>query len=252
MVRTGIWTKFVAPLLFFVTSSSGAQEAVDDQAVKGDVASTLQQGADAKRERALKLIKRKGGRVDFDFEYEQWVMQGKEPSLEQLFEAVRKDSVVKVRHVSLSNKPVNDDDLQVIVAELPELDSLLLRGTNVSVAGLEIISELSELSRLSLGGLEITGAGLAHLQALPRLTSLYLDESQFRDDDLIHLRGLKSLKYLGLSGTPLSDNGLAHLTQLTQLTHLYLNDTAITAEGLRFLKELPKLEVLRLDESVLS
>jgi hypothetical protein len=253
---------FVAP----VSSTVGVESQRDDDqnsvAVQADVAATERTStgedaerdqspearADERRERALMAIKRKGGRVEFRHQVD---LAAGDVTLEQLLEIARYDSYVKVRSVYLSDSAV-DDDLQAIVAGLPEVGVLSLNGTSISDAGMAIIRDLRELTMLDLRGTKVTGAGLAHLNAHANLRSLYLDDTQVAADDLVHLRGLKSLQRLGLNATEITDDDLQHLAQLRQLKELRLQDTHITSAGLRFLEGLPNVEELQVDEIVLS
>ena len=92
---------------------------------------------------------------------------------------------------------------------------------------------LSSLQTLDLRGTKITDAGLVHLKGLTKLQTLYLSQTQITDAGLVHLKGLTHLKELSLEGTRVTGSGLVHLKGLTKLQTLYLGGTQITDLELR-------------------
>jgi hypothetical protein len=183
-----------------------------------------------------------------------------------LVTSVGPDYFRKVESVSVVNAPVTDDWLNNL-DKLPELESLLLRGTNAtgdgiarlgvlrslqrldikSMAGvndrtLEVIGECADLSSLTLWDCrEITDAGVAHLAPLVKLEQLNLSGSQLTDAGMVHLSGMTKMRMLNIEKAQVTDQGLKHLANMKEMYWLDLRGTGVTDEGLRHLEGMTKL-----------
>lgn len=125
------------------------------------------------------------------------------------------------------------------IAELDELQVLILRNTNLREVG--AISGLKNLTEINLNM-----TGLREVVFLTRLTNvahLYLRYTKVRDID--PLSGLNRLRKLDLSHTQVFD--LTALSNATALTHLYLANSRV--EDLRPLSTLNNLKTLLLDRT---
>jgi hypothetical protein len=124
--------------------------------------------------------------------------------------------------------PADDDDLALFVANNPQAQSLVIRGTRM------------------------TDAGVAHLAGLPNLHELILEAPGVTGSGLSHLAQLEHLWRLRIVGNQVTDQSLAQIATLTRLSHLVVMSENLTAAGgLQHLAELPALEFLGIDRVLL-
>jgi len=144
-------------------------------------------------------------------------------------------------------------------AERPILDEIRSLGGRVSVDGKEIgfqyarqvgddglklVAGLEAVETLNLRDTRITNAGLVHLKGKENLRRLHLERTAIDDEGLEHIAGLTSLEYLNLYGTKVTDVGLSHLGRLSKLEKVFLWQTGVTDEGGKQLeKALPSCRV---------
>ena len=138
---------------------------------------------------------------------------------------------------------VADADLARL-AGLRQLKLLDLRENPIGDAGLEHVAELTQLEWLILDRTRITSAGLSHLTGLTRLRRLSLAECEIDDAGLESLASLSSLEFLDLSRTRISDAGIAQIARLARLKSLWLDETAVGDAGLAKLAALANLTEL--------
>ena len=155
-----------------------------------------------------------------------------------------KARVFQVTFFKAANKTV-DLDMQH-VAQLTNLQHLLLDSTQITDEGLQYIEGLTELEVLYLGRTQITDAGLEHIHDLHRLHFVDLQGTRVTGSGFRHFSGLSNLQRLGLDGTDVTDAALPYLTALSQLQYLSLNNTQVTDAGMPYLKDLPTLHTVRL------
>ena len=108
----------------------------------------------------------------------------------------------------------------------------------------QLINCCTNLESLSVKGREITALSLYRLSRRRNLAHLAFDGTTLTDSDLVHLEGMTNLRYLSVKGTAVTDAGLAHLTVLTKLEHLGLYETGVTDSGISELrKSLPSCNI---------
>jgi Leucine Rich repeat len=150
--------------------------------------------------------------------------------------------------VRLASSQVADEDIAVLVKNLPEIRWLSLYSTQITDKGLERLKGLSRLTYLSLLCQSITDDGLKNLQGLTSLRELDLTFSpSITDEGLKNLQALTKLRELGLSFSEhITGRGLLHLTKLTNLRKLVVMGIPIGDEETRRLKQaLPNTEIIR-------
>ncbi|MCU0302711.1 MAG: hypothetical protein MUC56_01455 [Thermoanaerobaculales bacterium] len=131
------------------------------------------------------------------------------------------------------------------IATLPDLEILLLGGTDVDDDGVALLTGLPKLTHLGLRRTLITDAALVHVAKLSALEKLYLSETPVSDVGVDHLRALPGLRQLALSRTRVSAAGVASLTTFQMLERLWLDGTPAGDDELAELaRELDRLEVL--------
>jgi len=142
-----------------------------------------------------------------------------------------------------------DDAQLAVLADLAQLQLLILKRTKVTDAGFRHLTKLHGLRHLVLEGESLTGRSLAQL---PALHTLELRGGNFNSDTAAHLRELKHLTTLRLKYTRFSESGyqdLAAIDQLSQrnrLETLVVAGDALTDRALAHLKGLAALRTLRL------
>ncbi|MBN72946.1 MAG: hypothetical protein CME32_27135 [Gimesia sp.] len=155
--------------------------------------------------------------------------------LKQLGARWKQNQQGQVYWLFLKRLPLADDDLMVL-RELPEVQTLTLRGVH------------------TIKGNRFTDDGLRHLVHLKKLR--YLDLSvnyQLTDAGLRHLEPLKKLEHLDLSGNfKFTDACGESLAQLTSLQRLNLSQTSLTAALLPDLSRLSRLKSLSVERMVLD
>jgi hypothetical protein len=172
----------------------------------------------------VKMIKKLGGRVRYDYQFgDDGKRIGRESQRPPVPEWLRE--LIGVEYVS---------DVIAIICIEPRFDD----------DNLEQLSGLTELMALSIGGKQISDAGLAHLKGMTKLQALSILQTQITDAGLEHLKGLANLQELNLVGAEVTDAGLEHLKGLTQLQKLLLDEVSVSSEGVRKLQQaLPNCEI---------
>ena len=136
------------------------------------------------------------------------------------------------------------DDGIAAIANLPELESVLLWADQLTDNGLLKMSTLNQLVVLKIDSGLISDAGLKALRGMPKLEWLQLASPNFTDAGLSNLNGLTRLKHLELNFAGITDAGLTSLLPLTELEELDLLEAKLTDQGLQQLVALSKLKRL--------
>jgi hypothetical protein len=151
--------------------------------------------------------------------------------------------------LDLTNLMVGHDVLAEI-ASLPDLEILLLGGSDVDDSGVALVTGLPRLTHLGLRRTLITDEALSHVAKLTTLEKLYLSETPVSDAGIDHLRALRGLRQLALSKTRVSAVGVAGLSSLPMLERLWLDGTPTGDDELAELaRGLKRLEVLSIAET---
>jgi hypothetical protein len=188
--------------------------------------------------------------------------------------------IAKLSHVTTlrleGSRLLTDDGLHHL-AEMPQLQHLVLSGAKISDAGLEVLRQLPALRSFQLGWQRgISDAGVAHLGACERLERVDLMGSPVGDGAIAALQGkprlasfksgrlvtdaglalLQNFPILASGDTgrllidgPFTDAGLASLAVLNGVVDLDLfwHCTRVTSAGFAHLVNLPNLGALGAD-----
>lgn len=139
--------------------------------------------------------------------------------------------------VSLVGEWVSDDAMKSF-GDLNGVTSIAIQDAPISNAGLaELIAQRPDLETLVLRNVPITDDGIVALRALSHLHDLGLDGTDITDTGAASLRLLTNLQSLSLRNTKLSDVSLTHLQELRGLQILFVSDTAMTADGIAGLQK---------------
>ena len=99
----------------------------------------------------------------------------------------------------------SDDDLEYL-RDLPDLETLIIDFSQVTVRGLQHVRALRHLKELSLGHNNLTDADLVHLEPLQELRHLSIFCSM-SDEAFDSIAALESLETLDISRGPVSSTG---------------------------------------------
>ena len=108
------------------------------------------------------------------------------------------------------------------------LDFDRVKGTDA------LLSELCELRgiwALLLRGSDVTDAGMATVGGLKKLEGLNLESTSVTDAGLRHLERLPALHGLSLCGTAVTDEGLRHFESMSNLGDFLMEPAAARAES---------------------
>ncbi|OWK36596.1 Serine/threonine protein kinase PrkC, regulator of stationary phase [Fimbriiglobus ruber] len=129
---------------------------------------------------------------------------------------------------------------------LPRLRALnLLDCEDLAPDGFGVIARLPHLESVRIRGRAVTSEAIRMLAGSKTLTSLEWHGPTVTPAALKELAGLAALRRLGLSNSGVTDEAVPALSKLTRLEFLDLNETKVTPAGLRQLRQtLPKCEIV--------
>lgn len=136
------------------------------------------------------------------------------------------------------------------IAQLQNLQSVSLWGTNVSDADITRLLPLKHLLSIDLSYTNVTGDVLPTLSQMPELVMINLEGCEVADKHLERLSEFDRLNTLRLAKTHVTDKGLRHIRGLDNLTHLDLSSCEISDEGLRSMGHLPAIQHLWLSKTI--
>ena len=146
------------------------------------------------------------------------------------------------------------DEAMAVIAQLPALETVDLRLSQVTDYGMAELAKCKSLRSIGIEGTAVTDEGLKPLVTLPHLQILslgiYREGAQITDEGMKTVGQMQGLESLGLSGTAVTDSGLAYLATASELKNLSLDNTKVTNSGLDHLQPLQRLETVRLHSGV--
>jgi RNA polymerase sigma factor (sigma-70 family) len=166
--------------------------------------------------------------------------------LQVLLAEMKKQQVpgLRVEHMELS-----DDDLALVVKELPNLRVLLLFNTKTSDAAIKHLGNLKHLHVLGLEGSEFTDKAIEEVAKLGLpLDTLRIGGSKVTNKGLSAIGDLKALRTLRITWTGIDKTGLAALAKLDTLEALEIVGES-TDDDLAALKNTTGLKAVRLHYS---
>src|SRR6516165_2334711 len=106
----------------------------------------------------------------------------------------------KIRRLHLKGGGIGDEGLRLL-AELPDLEVLVLEGTGFGEEDTRPLRPLRPLQRLfHMSGCQVTDAGLAVIRQFPRLERLDLRDNRIGDEGLRQLTGHPTLRWVCVDG----------------------------------------------------
>ena len=139
-----------------------------------------------------------------------------------------------------------DDDMLPCLFDLPHLQTVDLRESRVTDAGLVYLRRLSDVRTLNIEDTAIGDAGFAHLAKNRRIEYLWLGDTRITPASLPQILQNRGLTHLSLDGMELADNDAARLVELQKLEVLALRGTKVTSSVVPTLQKLHQLKHLYL------
>ncbi len=136
------------------------------------------------------------------------------------------------------------------LAQLNELRSVVLWGTEVTNEDIKKLLPLKQLVSIDLSYTRVTGEVLATLADMPELVMVNLEGCDVDDRHLANLKPMVRLHTLRLAKCGITDDGLKYLRGMKELVHLDLSTCEITDEGLKSIGQLPSIQHLWLSKTV--
>lgn len=151
----------------------------------------------------------------------------------------------KISSLSIYDSDVTSVGLELI-AELQDLEELILSGTTVSTKGMKAVAKLRKLKSL-MPGRDVTNEGLEHLVDHPNIEWLDLQTCSITDAGVEHLHKLPQLKYLDISNQNIKAPGLMKLQGIKSLEHLHMRSAGLKDADLAAFSGIASLKTLCLD-----
>jgi hypothetical protein len=93
-----------------------------------------------------------------------------------------------LERIDLPNNPQLTGAFLQHVADLPNLKSLVVRGTGITDAALSYLQHAKNVQDLMLDRTKVTDAGVVHLRGLSNIRSLDLTETAVTDEGIASVR----------------------------------------------------------------
>jgi uncharacterized protein (TIGR03067 family) len=162
--------------------------------------------------------------------------------------------VPKLKTLSLSGKKYDDEAARTIADTFKSLDSVYLRHTSITNAGVEHLSRIKTLKILTLDDSLVDDGMAESIRKMKQLTWLSLEHCAIGDDTLAALSECPDMWYVFLVQTQVTDKGLANLPKLKKPLSLYLaHCKSVTDDGIKSLSQLtdsPNLHIALWGSSV--
>lgn len=160
--------------------------------------------------------------------------------------------VQNLRHFAAGG-PTCTDAIVNEVLNCPKLQRLTLAYTNLLPATLQRIAELRELDYLVLTGTKVDDSFVASLAGLENLQTLKLEETSISASSVSSICKLKNLEVLDLGNLHLSSQDVSQLvSSLRKLKHLDLAGAELTVENMQQIAKLASLRSLDLSHCDLN
>ena len=173
-----------------------------------------------RQQRAIDMIRGLGGKVSTEVGGPDWLGVG-----------LRRSFFRKVFYAQVAGSNIGDDELSCL-GDVAVMESLEIRDTALTDAGLGFLNRQSNLHSLSLSGNRITDEVVAHLASNLELVDLDLSRTAITDAAIERLPPCPSLLNLHLNDTAVTDRAMGFFAKFAGLLALDLAGTRITDAGL--------------------
>lgn len=206
-----------------------------------------------KQRRAVAMIHRARGLVEYDYQYgssdafQHPLLKPRRGKLASLFgdELFGQVVRVRIRPHSKADLELATIDLWRSIGSLSALESLELRFMPIDDAGLCEISAVTQLRFVDLMGAQATDRGMVCIGGMGTLEKLNLAFTNITDAGVSHLKTLTALRHLNLTRTRITDASIDALSQFRNLRWLSVCGTHLTSDGASELRRLmPSCRIL--------
>ena len=136
--------------------------------------------------------------------------------------------LVGLRECLLRGGVAGDAEAEIL-ATLPDVERLVLRGSPLSDQGFASLARCRSLRDLNVPQAACTAAGIEALATLPNLERLRLGGPNLAGPEVARaIATLPQLESLHLIDVPIGDEGLAALAELATLENLYLDGAGVS------------------------
>ena len=142
-----------------------------------------------------------------------------------------------IESINLSSKSQVTDEDVMLIRNLRNLHTVILRETQISDRTLANISHLKKLQTINLFGTKVTSDGMRHLSNLPNVSWLSVESTAVDDRGIPDVVKLKTLRHLFLGGSKATGECLRHVAGLQDLTYLNLRYLEIDEEQIQPLQK---------------
>jgi len=125
----------------------------------------------------------------------------------------------------------------LVLAQLPHLEQLHIRGAVVDDATLRAIGKSPHLWLINVPNAKVKPETIAGLAAMPKLRQLRLGVANGTNAFANAIAMIRQLRTVHLIGIAINNDGLQTIASLPNLESLYLDDTIITDSGWTWLFE---------------
>jgi hypothetical protein len=211
----------------------------------------VQMKAAREQKRVVDAIRRDGGSVLYNLPelppglYSYGKQLPESPWLQDLLGEDFVGTVNLVSYYSNISTPTAPAVSLEFLDELPQLQTLEIRGKRITDSGWNRLNSSPHLHTLSLPA-DTTDEKLECLQGMTELKTLDLSFTAITDFGLKHVAKMARLEYLSLHHTKITDSGLAHLQGMRTIETILLSATPFTDAGVKYLTTLPHLRSLGL------
>ena len=128
------------------------------------------------------------------------------------------------------------------LATLPDLETVLLLGQDVTDAAADALPTSAKLARIQFFNTSITDQGIAKLTRFKNLQQFKFTGMGLTDEGMKALAKVKSLRTIAITDAKVTDKGVLALSSLRNLRWLTIENTQATEQSIESLREqLPRL-----------
>ncbi len=123
------------------------------------------------------------------------------------------------------------------LGEMPNLEELHLRGSQVDDAMLRALAHSQSLRVLNLPSCVVSPEAIEALRSMPKLKNLRIGIKQGTNQHARAVATISRLRAVHLIGVAVTDEGLQTLAEMRSLESLYIDDSSVTDAGWLWLFE---------------
>ena len=142
-----------------------------------------------------------------------------------------------------------DDEAAKVIAEFPELHSLVLSGHQLTDRGVQHLTTCRKLCLLCLEDNPVAFRDVPDVHEWTQMGELDLSGAKLDDESLANVARIPALRRLDIGSNPIRGKGLKHLTTMPALESLQLSNTPLENGHVGYLARCPLLRSVSLSYS---